>query len=234
MYRSTLQIPLIAGLAAVLYTYLPLGSKTYCYSSITTLSPDTPENANCFTVARDGTITDVFYSATADVIPGNVLPGLTDGHGHLLQYGELLNSVNLFGAQSLEEVRSRIKEYMLLHPEAGSEERWIRGVGWDQAAYGRMPTAVSLDFPHLLTSFELLILTPTPGGPRRRPRSHRQIHHARPHRRALRLGLLLRALPPALTPPSRAHRWRNRTRPRSRRVLRQRHAPRPFAVAETR
>lgn len=147
MYRSALQIPIIAGLAAVLYTYLPLGSKTYCYASITTLSPDTPENANCFTVARDGTIADVFYSATADVIPGTVLPGLTDGHGHLLQYGELLNSVNLFGAASLEEVRRRIKEYMLLHPEAGSEERWIRGVGWDQAAYGRMPTAVSNTIP---------------------------------------------------------------------------------------
>jgi len=143
MYRSTLQLPLLAGLAAVLYTYLPPRPKTYCYSSITTLSPDTPENANCFTVARDGTIADVFYSATADVIPGSVIPGLTDGHGHLLQYGELLNSVNLFGAESLEEVRARIKEYISLHPEAGSQEHWIRGVGWDQAAYGRMPTAVS-------------------------------------------------------------------------------------------
>jgi hypothetical protein len=144
MYRNIVQVPLVAGVAALLYTYLPhLSSKTYCYTSITSLSSDVPADANCMTIGRDGTITDIFASTNEqNAIPGHVIPGLWDGHGHLLQYGELLNSVNLFGAASLDEVRARIKDYIALHPTAGGEDEWIRGVGWDQAAYGRMPTAV--------------------------------------------------------------------------------------------
>jgi hypothetical protein len=144
--RNIVQVPLVAGVAALLYTYLPsLTSKTYCYTSITSLSPDVPSDANCMTIGRDGTVTDIFPSTSGQtIISGHVIPGLTDGHGHLLQYGELLNSVNLFGASSLDEVRQRIKDYITIHPNAGSKDEWIRGVGWDQAAYGRMPTAVRL------------------------------------------------------------------------------------------
>lgn len=144
MFKSILTISTIAGAAAIYYQYpLTSTSQTYCYSSITSLSPDVPEGSNCFTVGRDGTFSKVFASASdEDVIEGHVIPGLWDGHGHLLMYGEMLNSVNLFGAQSLDEVRARIKGYMSIHPEAGTEKEWIRGVGWDQAAYGRMPIAV--------------------------------------------------------------------------------------------
>jgi len=147
MFKSILSISAVAGAAAVFYNQYPFGSssQTFCYSSITSLSADVPEDANCFTVASDGTLSSVFTSSVEDhVTRGHAIPGLWDGHGHLLMYGEMLNSVNLFGAQSLDEVRARIKGYMSVHPEAGTQQEWIRGVGWDQAAYGRMPIAVCL------------------------------------------------------------------------------------------
>ena len=76
--------------------------------------------------------------------PGFVIPGLWDGHGHLLQYGEFLNSVDLFGSSSLADVLGRVGVYLSEHPDIGTPEEWIRGVGWDQMAFGRMPTAVSV------------------------------------------------------------------------------------------
>jgi predicted amidohydrolase YtcJ len=77
------------------------------------------------------------------VSDGYAIPGLWDGHGHLLQYGEFLHSVDLFGSKSLDDVRDRIKKYLAANPGAGTKDHWLRGVGWDQSAFGRMPTAVS-------------------------------------------------------------------------------------------
>lgn len=37
----------------------------------------------------------------------------------------------------------RIKKYIAENPSAGSKDEWVRGIGWDQTFFGRMPTAVS-------------------------------------------------------------------------------------------
>lgn len=118
----------------------------YCYNSVRTHDSKQP-SAECFSV-KDGVfveVGDASAAAAADVTvsEGHVIPGLWDGHGHLLQYGEFLHSVDLFGSQSLDEVRHRIKTYLKANPEAGTKTHWLRGVGWDQSAFGRMPTAVS-------------------------------------------------------------------------------------------
>lgn len=117
---------------------------TYCYKRIRTHDQANPF-AQCFTVAN-GVFTEVSFDAVEaeSVIhsDGYAIPGLWDGHGHLQQYGEFLHSVDLFGSQSLEDVRKRLKVYIAANPGAGSKTQWIRGVGWDQAAFGRMPTAV--------------------------------------------------------------------------------------------
>lgn len=121
----------------------------YCYNSVRTHDSKQP-SAECFSV-KDGVFAGVWArdgdaaatAADVTVSEGHVIPGLWDGHGHLLQYGEFLHSVDLFGSQSLEEVRHRIKTYLAANPEAGTENHWLRGVGWDQSAFGRMPTAVS-------------------------------------------------------------------------------------------
>ena len=128
-------------------TLLPnLFVPTHCYKNIRTLSSKLPR-AECFTIT-DGKFSSVFVDeASHDVVKeartGYVYPGLWDGHGHLIQFGESLDSVSLFGAESMDEVKKRLVEYKTVRPEKGSGEQWLRGVGWDQAHFGgRWPTAV--------------------------------------------------------------------------------------------
>jgi hypothetical protein len=57
----------------------------------------------------------------------------------------MLESVLLFGAESIDEVKRRIKDFLSLHQGEGfgSSKKWLRGVGWDQTYFGGlMPTAV--------------------------------------------------------------------------------------------
>jgi hypothetical protein len=121
-------------------------ATTHCYTSVTTLSPHLPR-ADCFSVLN-GKISRVFddessAAAIKQSRTGYVLPGLWDGHGHLIQYGELLNSANLFGAKSMDEVKERLVEYKTTHAGVGSREQWLRGVGWDQANFdGQWPVSV--------------------------------------------------------------------------------------------
>jgi hypothetical protein len=130
-------------------------STTRCYASVKTLSDDLP-TAECFTVSKDGRFSRVFlddtsFELTKQARTGYVYPGLWDGHGHLSQYGELLHSIDLFGAETMDEVHKRVLGYKASHEEAGSSDFWLRGVGWDQANFGgKWPVAVSL-FLLLLT-----------------------------------------------------------------------------------
>jgi hypothetical protein len=121
-------------------------AETHCYQSVRTHSIIQPY-VNCFSVTPSGTFSQVFQAAPDSPLaknadPGFVIPGLWDGHGHLLQYGEFLNSVDLFGSESFEDIESRVLSYLAENPSAGGKNEWLRGVGWDQMALGRMPTAV--------------------------------------------------------------------------------------------
>jgi predicted amidohydrolase YtcJ len=130
-------------------------SDSYCYETLTTLDATIDPKPNCFRVSHDGLIADVYHGKPT--LKGHVYPGLWDGHGHLLQYGELLKSVDLFGSHSLEDALSRVAVYAAAHPEAGTSTQWLRGVGWDQAAFGRMPTASDLDHdPQLKDKYIML------------------------------------------------------------------------------
>ncbi|KAM0344582.1 hypothetical protein ACHAPU_007356 [Fusarium lateritium] len=163
LIRWGLTLPLIVVAFAVAYRLQqPLtGSDadnpvTYCYNSIRTHDPEQAE-AQCFTVV-DGVFTAVGPSDADQInIDGYVIPGLWDGHGHLLQYGEFLHSVDLFGAQSLEQVRTRVKDYIAENPGAGSKDNWVRGVGWDQTSFGRMPTAADVAQDPELTNIYLML-----------------------------------------------------------------------------
>jgi predicted amidohydrolase YtcJ len=127
--------------------FLPnLFVPTHCYKSVRTLSSRLPR-AECFTI-NDGKFSSVFvdesaHDAVKEARTGYVYPGLWDGHGHLIQYGESLDSVSLFGAESMGEIKRRLIEYKAARPEMGVSEQWLRGVGWDQAHFeGKWPTAV--------------------------------------------------------------------------------------------
>jgi predicted amidohydrolase YtcJ len=122
--------------------FLPL----QCYKSVRTLSSQL-SHADCFTV-YNGKFSSVFVDdLTADAVKetrvGYVYPGLWDGHGHLIQFGESLDSVSLFGADSMDEIKRRLVEYKAGRSEKGTSEQWLRGVGWDQAYFdGKWPTSV--------------------------------------------------------------------------------------------
>ncbi|KAF4628671.1 hypothetical protein G7Y89_g9481 [Cudoniella acicularis] len=130
-------------------------SPLYCVSKpsnqhIATLNSPLPR-AECFRV-ENGVFTEVLAKRpTLDeqviLLEGYVLPGIIESHGHILQYGEMLESVSLYGAESMNEVRERIKDFLKAHKNEGygTRDKWIRGIGWDQAYFGGvMPTAEEL------------------------------------------------------------------------------------------
>ncbi|KAK4172786.1 putative metal dependent amidohydrolase [Triangularia setosa] len=124
----------------------------YCYNHPirTSFAPELDrteeDQGNCLALnPSTGLITRVFTSETENKREGYVIPGLWDGHGHLLQYGEFLHGVDLFGAGSKEEVKRRLREYLHKRKDeegVGGRENWVRGVGWDQGLLREgMPTA---------------------------------------------------------------------------------------------
>ena len=125
--------------------------QTYCYQGVRTVASDSTNNqdANCFSVGEDGKFAAVFQPTEEDgyeIRKGYVLPGLWDGHGHLIQYGEFLHSADLFGAVSMGEVMDRLAGYLERNPGVGGKENWVRGVGWDQMVLGGMPSAAGIPF----------------------------------------------------------------------------------------
>lgn len=69
------------------------------------------------------------YSATSytDLQGGVLMPGLMDGHAHLLGYANGLLEANLMGTESWEEVVLRVQEHQERWPSD-----WVVGRGWDQ------------------------------------------------------------------------------------------------------
>jgi hypothetical protein len=195
-------IPVLAVLSAALLAFVASyvlkdtsSSRLYCVPkdspiSITTLNSSLPK-AKCFRI-QGGLFTEVLGSIPSEeeeitVLDGYVLPGIIESHGHILQYGEMLESVSLYGAESIDEVITRIKAFLRAHPgeKYGTREKWIRGIGWDQAHFGGvMPTAVCL-----FTFFRIHIANHSIESTQCRPVISRSIHHARPSGRALCLDI---------------------------------------------
>jgi predicted amidohydrolase YtcJ len=72
-----------------------------------------------------------------------LLPGLIDGHGHVVETGFAALTLDLSDTKSLAEAQARIADYAKAHPE----RRWILGSGWNQEKWGlgRFPTAADID-----------------------------------------------------------------------------------------
>jgi hypothetical protein len=162
--------------------------QTYCYQAVRTSAINPAPGVDCFSVSpASGTFTRVFRSSSSSSSSsddangdsdgdgeaedghrhrrhrstGYAIPGLWDGHGHLLQYGEFLHSADLFGARSPAEVRRRLRGYLARQrrdrPGVGGRHEWVRGIGWDQMLLGGMPTAagISLSFFFFFYSLSL-------------------------------------------------------------------------------
>jgi len=154
---ATALIALVASL--LLAESKPETEGLYCVKPdnghfITTLNASLPR-ASCFRTQNGGFIEvlaevpKVEESTKEEItwLDGYVLPGIIESHGHILQYGEMLESVSLYDSKSIEEMRERIKAFLMEHKGEGYGLRgkWVRGIGWDQKYFGGvMPTSVRI------------------------------------------------------------------------------------------
>ncbi len=72
-----------------------------------------------------------------------MLPGLIDGHTHVMGIGFAALTLDLSETRSLAEAQQKIAAYAAAHPD----RPWIIGRGWNQELWGlgRFPTAAELD-----------------------------------------------------------------------------------------
>ncbi|MEO7655150.1 MAG: amidohydrolase family protein [Sphingomicrobium sp.] len=85
-------------------------------------------------------------TAFKNVVDGKgmtLMPGLIDGHGHVIGLGQALLSLALVGASSLDDMKARLKTYAAANPDL----KWIVGHGWNQELWPAkaFPTAPDLD-----------------------------------------------------------------------------------------
>lgn len=123
------------------------------HGAIHTMDPAHPE-AEALAVA-DGEIVALGESSellaryrgpdtvVVDVEGAAVLPGLIDAHGHIMNLGRFLLTVDLFGTRSAEEVAERVGAAVRSHAPG----EWIVGRGWDQNDWEvkEFPTTELLD-----------------------------------------------------------------------------------------
>jgi hypothetical protein len=72
-----------------------------------------------------------------------LMPGLIDGHGHVIDLGFAALHLDVTGTASLAELQQRLRDYAAAHPDA----KWIQGGGWNQELWPdkKFPTAADLD-----------------------------------------------------------------------------------------
>ncbi|HXH90048.1 MAG TPA: amidohydrolase [Thermoanaerobaculia bacterium] len=115
--------------------------------------PSQTPQANWSVVTANGTIVaagpaDAIRAAhpnarVVDVHGTTVMPGLTDAHGHLYGLGLSLDTVNVIGTTSYDEVIAKVRD----RAQRASAGDWILGRGWDQNHWPgkQFPTAAPLD-----------------------------------------------------------------------------------------
>ena len=87
--------------------------------------------------------------STVDLGGAPVYPGFYDPHSHFLGLGQVLDQADLVGADSYDDVISRLKTFYQQHPQV----LWLTGRGWDQNDWPdkQFPTREKLDaaFPNV-------------------------------------------------------------------------------------
>ncbi len=81
-------------------------------------------------------------STIVDAHGGSVLPGFIDGHVHFVSGGLGMDRVNLLDAESLDAIRTKIREFAAANPGRA----WVLGRGWYYSPFpGGLPTRQILD-----------------------------------------------------------------------------------------
>ncbi|KIL68929.1 hypothetical protein M378DRAFT_158071 [Amanita muscaria Koide BX008] len=76
-----------------------------------------------------------------------VVPGFSDSHAHILEYGAS-KVLPLEGTKTIEETVARVREFVLANPDIQNDtSRYIVGGGWDHTIWStsRWPTAADLE-----------------------------------------------------------------------------------------
>ncbi|KAF8230148.1 hypothetical protein L208DRAFT_1438505 [Tricholoma matsutake] len=76
-----------------------------------------------------------------------VLPGLSDSHAHILEYGAT-KQLPLEGTKTIQDTVARVREYILSNPDVHNDmSKFIVGGGWDHTVWPTTgwPTAAHLD-----------------------------------------------------------------------------------------
>jgi predicted amidohydrolase YtcJ len=124
---------------------LILNGKVYPAGGSTTFHEAVAIRGN--RIVAVGTAADVskLRGSSTEVIDAHgaaVMPGFNDVHTHMLSGGLALDDVDLQGAQTLDEVQTRIRTFAKAHPD----RIWIRGRGWGYGPFpGNQPTREQLD-----------------------------------------------------------------------------------------
>ena len=72
-----------------------------------------------------------------------LLPGLIDGHGHVMALGLAALQLDLVGTNSVADLQQRLRTFS----SSRTSDAWIIGRGWNQELWAdsRFPTAADLD-----------------------------------------------------------------------------------------
>ncbi len=85
----------------------------------------------------------IAFAHTVDGGGRTMLPGLIDGHGHVMDLGFAALRIDVTGTRSIAELQQRLRDYAAAHPN----DKWIVGFGWNQEMWAekRFPTSADLD-----------------------------------------------------------------------------------------
>lgn len=103
----------------------------------------------CDIVAYAGTkstatrLGDILGAEKIDLVGRTVIPGFIDAHAHLDGIGQGLETLDLRGTRSIDELKERLGS----HSEREKNARWILGRNWDQELFEekRWPASKDLD-----------------------------------------------------------------------------------------
>jgi predicted amidohydrolase YtcJ len=168
-------------------TFIPLLFSSVLLATACTSVPETSELENVDVILTNGkvyTIDSAFTVAEAIAVKNNIIvstgssadiqakfssdsvfdlagksvyPGFYDAHGHYYRYGLSLQSANLVGTTSWQDVLNRLQIHRTNYPQ----QAWLTGRGWDQNDWERkdFPTNKELnqlypDVPVILTRID--------------------------------------------------------------------------------
>jgi predicted amidohydrolase YtcJ len=125
----------------------PQADRIFTNGHIITMNEDMPE-AEAFAV-EEGFIIAVGTNAEmreayplaeeVDLGGKDVMPGIIESHGHMLNLGRVKMRINLQGVNNPREVVQKLRERVAQTPPG----EWIEGWGWDDGAWKEQMTAIS-------------------------------------------------------------------------------------------